>query len=273
MTAVSQARSAAQRAKHSTALEMLTRFGFIGFGVTHILLAWLALQIAYGRSTGATDQYGAFQTLVGQPFGRTLLVLLAIGLAAMALWQALEAAIGHRAETGRERVAERVVSVGRAVFYAYLVYTAYKVISHAPKTSAGQQEQTTASLLAKPGGQWIVALIGLAVLGVSIGLIWYGLVRRFMKHLRTGEMSGPVRTLICRLGVFGYAAKGVAYGAVGVLLLVAAARFDPRQSRGLDAALRTLAAQPWGDVLLTVVAAGIAAYGAFSLGQARYRKV
>jgi hypothetical protein len=56
-------------------------------------------------------------------------------------------------------------------------------------------------------------------------------------------------------------------------VIVAAVKFDPSQSRGLDSALHTLAAQNYGDLLLTVVALGIAAYGVFCLFQARYRKV
>jgi signal transduction histidine kinase len=41
----------------------------------------------------------------------------------------------------------------------------------------------------------------------------------------------------------------------------------------LDVALRTLAAQSYGAVLLAVVAAGLAAFGVFALFDARYRRV
>ena len=75
------------------------------------------------------------------------------------------------------------------------------------------------------------------------------------------------------LGVVGYVAKGLAYGTLGILVLIAALQFDPGKSRGLDQALRTLAEQPAGDALLIGVAFGIAAYGVFCLFQARYRKV
>jgi hypothetical protein len=58
-----------------------------------------------------------------------------------------------------------------------------------------------------------------------------------------------------------------------VLLVVAAVSFDPAKSTGLDGALRTLAAQRFGVVLLGVVALGFAVYGVFCFFQSRYRKV
>jgi hypothetical protein len=274
MTAASSDVAAtARRAKRSRSLELLTRVGFVGFGVTHLLVAWLAIQIAFGRTPASGDQYGAFQIVAGQPFGKWLLIVVAVGLVAMAIWQALEAAVGHRGDRGKERIAERIASVGRFGFYTFLAYTAYKVISGSGKTSTGQQQQAASSILDEAGGRWLIGLIGVAVLAVSVGLIWYGLVKRFEKHLKSGEMPADVHKTVRWLGVFGYAAKGVAYGTLGVLLIGAAATHDPGKSRGLDAALRTLVDRSWGDVLLLVVAAGIGAYGLFALAQARYRKV
>jgi hypothetical protein len=86
-------------------------------------------------------------------------------------------------------------------------------------------------------------------------------------------MEQHVRKSARSLGVVGYAAKGTVYGTLGILVLIAAVQFDPGKSRGLDQALRTLAAQPAGTFLLIAVAAGIAAYGVFCLFQARYRKI
>jgi hypothetical protein len=264
---------AASRAADHPLLEKLARAGFVGYGLVHLLVAWLALQIAFGRSAGAGDQGGALYQLAGQPLGRFLVIAICVGLAAMALWQALEAAIGHRTDRGRERTFERVASAGRALVYAYLAWTAAKVVTEAKSSSADQQEKTTAHLMSSTGGRWLVALAGLALAAIGIGLVIYGLIKRFEKHLMTGRMDARTRKVSRMLGVTGYAAKGVAYGIAGVLLVGAAISYDPGKARGLDGALRTLAAQPHGTVLLTVVALGIAAFAAFCFVQARYRKV
>ena len=151
------ARRTAGRARNSSVLEVLTRGGFVGYGLLHLAVGWLALQIAFGRATQEGSRSGAFR-LAHQPLGRPLLVVVAVGLLAMAMWQALEAAVGHHAETGGRRVAERIFSAARAVVYAVLAWTAFQVQAGAPTSSAGQQEQATAGVLAHPAGRVLVVL-------------------------------------------------------------------------------------------------------------------
>ncbi len=74
------------------------------------------------------------------------------------------------------------------------------------------------------------------------------------------------------LGTLGYLAKGVAYAVIGILLVVAAVKLDPQRAGGLDKALRTMATQPFGVVLLVAVAIGFAAFGVYCFFDARYRK-
>jgi hypothetical protein len=277
MSMTNEARSTASRAASRAAdnplLEGLTRAGFIGYGVVHLLFAWLALQIAFGKSEGAGDQAGALHELTGQPYGRYLVIAIAIGLVAMGLWQALEAAVGHRADRGKERVLERIASAGRSALYFYFAWTGYKVVTAAKSNAGDQSESATAKLMSSSGGRWLVALIGIAVLAIGVGMVIYGLIQRFFKHLMTERMNARTRKVAKILGVTGYTAKGVAYAIAGGLVIAAAVTFDPDKARGLDAALRTLAAQSYGGLLLTLVAAGIAAFAAFCFVQARYRKV
>jgi hypothetical protein len=252
-------------------LERLTRIGLVGYGVTHLIVGWIALQLAFGKAQAEGDQSGAFKTLANQTVGKWLLVLVAIGLVAMMVWQALEAAVGHVEERGRNRTFERIASVGKAVFYAYLAYKAIAVLQGTSASSGDQQQQQTSTMLDSTGGRWLVGLIGLGIIAVGVGIIWYGVTKRFEKHLRGGQPD--VRKTARTLGMVGYIAKGAVYGVLGLLVLIAAITFDPGKSRGLDEALRTLAEQPAGDVLLIGVALGIAAYGVFCLFQAKYRKI
>ncbi|WP_308440018.1 DUF1206 domain-containing protein [Virgisporangium aliadipatigenens] len=268
-----EARGAARQAAGNEWLERLARFGMIGYGVTHLLVGWIALQLAFGKAAKEGDQSGAFKTLADGPLGKFLLVAVAIGLAAMVLWQVLEAAVGHTEDTGKERVFERVASVFKAGFYAYLAFKAVQVLQGSGKSSGDQQQQTTGTVLESTGGRWIVGLVGLAVAIIGAGLVWYGVTKRFEKHLKTGQMDAKVRKTTRGLGVSGYAAKGTVYGVVGILVLTAAVNYDPGKSRGLDQALHTLAEQPAGDFLLIAVALGLVAYGAFCFAQAKYRKV
>lgn len=269
----SRTAATAARAADRSPLAGLARAGFVGYGVVHLLVAWLAVQIALGAPAGSGDQAGALARLAGEPLGVFLVAAIGVGLAAMALWQALEAAAGHRGDRGTERTLERIGSAGRALVYAYLAWTAVAVLTQAKSSSAGQQESTTARLMASTGGRWLVALAGVAVVAVGVGLIVFGVIRRFEKHLETSRMSAGTRKASRLLGGIGYPAKGTAYGIVGVLLVTAAVSYDSDKARGLDGALRTLAHQPHGRPLLLLVAAGIAGFAGFCFVQARYRKV
>ncbi|MGK5520149.1 DUF1206 domain-containing protein [Micromonospora sp. URMC 107] len=273
MSLTRNAEATASRTANSRWLELLARVGFIGYGTVHLLFAWLALQIAFGKPGDDGDQSGALRTIAAQPLGKFLVVTIAVGLLAMAIWQALEAAVGHRAERGKERVWERLASLGRTIVYLYFAWTAFKVFKDARSNSADQQEALTGRAMESSGGRWLVGLAGLVLAAIGVGLVIYGLIKRFEKHLKTGEMSPKTRQLTRRLGIAGYVAKGVAYGISGLLIILAAVNYDPEKARGLDAALRTLRDQAYGQVLLTLVALGIAAFGLFCFLQSRYRKV
>jgi hypothetical protein len=273
MSMTGTASRSASRASHSKPLEMVTRAGFVGYGLLHLAIAWLALQIGLGHATGKADQTGAFQLLQQQPAGRVLLIAVAVGLIAMALWQLLLAAVGHQQETGRGRTTQRLISGARTVVYAYLAWTAIQVLSGSSKTSSGSQQKATAGMLAQPAGRWLVALAGLIVLGIGIGFVVYGARRKFEKNLNTTAMKPTIRQGVTRLGQVGYIAKGVAFAIVGVLLFDAAIADTATRSRGLDGALRTLAQQPYGGLLLDIVAVGLAAFGVYCFFQAKYRKV
>jgi hypothetical protein len=191
----------------------------------------------------------------------------------MAAWQLLLAFIGHREERGFSRTAERVASAARTVVYAALAATAYKVVVGTPTSNAEQTQKATAGVMARPAGLWLVALGGVVVVAIGVGLVIYGARRKFSKRLLLGQMNRRARRTAVRLGQVGYIAKGIAFGIVGVLLFQAATSHNPAKSRGLDAALRLLVDQPYGAFLLILIALGLAAFGGYCFFQARYRKV
>jgi len=273
MSATQHARSTASRAADSKPLEFLVRGGFIAYGVIHLIFAWLALQVAFGDSAQESDQSGALRNLASQPLGRTLVVVTVVGMFALALWQAFEAAIGESGVRGRQALTERVVSAFRTVVYCYFAWIGIKVLKGANASTGDSQEKNASSLMDGTGGRFLVGVIGVAVAAIGIGLLVYGVTKKFEEHLNTGQMNPTVRRTTRRLGVAGYSAKGVAYAIAGGLIVAAAVTYDADKARGLDAALKLLAGQPYGPWLLGLVALGIAAFGVYCFSQARYRKV
>jgi hypothetical protein len=273
MTVVEDAARTARRMSRSDALELLTRLGFVGYGVLHLSIAWLAAQIAQGHGDEEGDQTGALRVLSHQPFGRVVLVMVAVGLAGMALWQLLLAFVGHRRESRWGRVFERIASVFRSAVYTGLAWTAAAIVFGSHTSAAESQEHLTRSVLSSPGGRIWVEVAGAAVIALGLGMVVYGVRRTFEKRLRVRQMHEHVHTATCWLGQVGYAARGTAFAVSGLLLAGAGISHDTVKSRGLDAALRTLAAKPFGGFLLWSVATGFAAFGLYCFFQARYRRV
>jgi Domain of Unknown Function (DUF1206) len=263
----------AEQAGDSASLEVLARAGLIAYGVVHLLIGWLAVKIAWSAAGKSADTSGALKTLASQPFGKVLLCVLAVGLMALALWQASEVVWGYRRRQGVERVRTRVTSGAGAVVYAALGISAASVALGSRPSSSHSQEQATSGVLAWPGGHVIVVVAGLIIIGVGVALVVKGVKNSFAEEIDTSSMSPAVREGVARLGQIGYVAKGIALGLVGVLLSYATLSFDRRKAQGLDGAMQTIVAQPFGRFLLTAVALGFAAFGVFAILQSRYRRM
>jgi hypothetical protein len=266
-----RASSSARRASDSPAAHLLARAGLTARGIIYILIGWVAILVALGRSAREADQQGALQLLAGKPYGVVSLWLLGIGFAAYSLWRLSEAAFGVTGD--RNGAGPRLKSLARALVYAFFSYLTFKVISGTHGSQSHQQQDTTAKIMQHSGGRLLVGIVGLVVVIVGIVLVTEGLRRKFMKYLRTGQMSPKTRRVVEWLGVIGTTARGVIFALAGILVIEAAVSYKPSKSGGIDKALLTLRNQPFGEVLVLLAALGLVVFGIYGLCEARWRKV
>jgi hypothetical protein len=272
---VGSAAGAADRVGNSDALEHLARVGLVAYGVVHVLLAWLALQLAWGGGGQEASQSGAMATVSDSPVGKPLLWVIALGMIALAVWQAAEilrwrSGLSASGDARKKAVQKIVKSASKVVVYLALAVLALRFATGGGQSSSGQQQQQTAGVFGWPGGRWLVGIVGLVVVGVGVYHVYKGVSKRFLKQIDLAQASPKTKALVEKLGMVGFPAKGVALGLVGALLVYAAVTFDPAKASGLDGALRTVLDAPLGPWLLTLVAIGIAAFGAFCFVRARY---
>jgi hypothetical protein len=250
----------------------LARLGLAARATIYLLIGWLALMLARGvpkRTT--TDQRGAMQELVSHRGGSILLWIIAIGLVGYALWRWSEAAFGVVGE-GR-KLGPRVQSFVRGCIYAFFALTAFKLLTHSPgKSQARQQQDWTAKTMAHSGGRLLVGLIGAVVIIVGLVLVREGFTRKFEKYLELRGLSVHTQRLIVLLGVVGTVARGAVFTLVGIFVVRAAMTYDASKARGLDGALRSLAAATGGPLLLTVVAVGLIVFGIYGYVEAIWRR-
>jgi hypothetical protein len=254
-------------------IELLARLGYAAHGTVNLIVGLLALLAALGRGGGTTGSRGALQALLAQPAGQVLLGVVALGLVGFALWRACQAVLDAdgRGRSGRALLARTGQGVS-AVIYAGLALSAVGLLMG--WRSAGNEEQSaedwTAWLMLQPFGRWLLALVGLAVIGAAAGMAAKAWTASFRDHLtcdaRTASWAVP-------LGRIGHAARAVVTLTIGIFLVIAAWQFDPGEARGLGGALAALQDQPFGRALFALVAAGLAAFGAFEFVEARHRRI
>lgn len=265
------ARSLVRSGSGREGLQALARVGLVARGVVYAVIGILAFKLAVGSGGKTTSQSGALQTVAKQPFGVVLLVALAIGLGAYAVWRLIEGVAGSRpGDDGA--VQRRVAAVGSALAYAALCVTAVKIIAGA-HASGGSPKPAAAGVLGWPGGPVIVAIGGLVVVGIGAYQGHKGIARKFLEDSHTERMGQGTETAFTTLGVVGHVARAVTFVLIGYGLIKAAVDYSPKSAVGLDGALQKLVHASAGPLLLGVVALGFIAFALYSIADARYHRL
>ena len=256
---------------------VVARSGLVAKGVSYGLVGALAIKLAFGDGGKATSRQGALQTLAGHPFGKYVLIALAVGLAAYALWRFIQAyAERPDSEDGALKVwGKRAGYVGRGLVYVSLTYSTVRILTGSGASQSQNQKahKSTAMVLGWPGGRYLVGAAGLVLIGVAVWNLYRGIARKFEDKWRVHSMGPTVRRWGARAGVVGHVARFVVFGLIGVFLVKAAYDYNPSDAIGLDGALQKLANGSYGPWLLGLTAAGLIAYGIYCLVDARLRDV
>lgn len=268
-----RAKGIARDANDHPVVRAMARTGYAASGLMHLLIGWVAIGIARHTNDGqaTADQSGAFTEISQLSGGTAVLWIMTIGFAGLALWQCTEV-IGGWYGHGKEAAGSRMKAAAKAVVYALLALGSFRFAvggsGGGGTSSRTQSASATATVLDQPGGQILVVLVGLVVVGVGVYHVVKGFRRTFLQ-----DLIGRPGLLAQWAGVIGYAAKGAALTMVGVLLAAAGFSGNAGPSRGLDGALRAFASTSSGAIALLLIGAGIALYGVYSCFRARFTKV
>ena len=270
---VAEARQKGEQVARAPQFEWLARAGLVARGVIYAVIGLRALKLALGDGGKTTNQKGALRTIAEQPFGKALLILTAVGLAGYAIWRLVRAALGHGPE-GADDTKERIGGLVSGLAYGALFITAVSILfgSGGGGGSRGP-DKATGGVLDWPAGQVLVVLAGLVLIGVGIDQGIKAVKGEFLDKSKTEEMSEGVERAFTAVGVFGHLARMVVFALIGWFLIRAAIEFDPDKAVGLDGALAALGRSSYGPALLGIVAAGLLGFAAYSIADARYRKV
>lgn len=257
--------SSARSGTSGDAWEKAARAGYAVSGLLHIVLGVLIARIAFGSGEEA-DQSSALSSIGENTFGSVVLWLAVVAFVALGAWQAADALRGSDKS-------DRLKSAGKAVVYLALAGTSFSIAQGSGGSEGDSQAQGFAStLMEAPAGRILVGAVGLGIVVAGAFHVWKGWKKKFREDLRASG-GRELSTAVNATGTFGYIAKGVALGVVGVLFTFAAINANPEEAEGIDGAVETLLGMPGGPVIVVLVGVGFAAYGLYSFARARYARM
>ena len=253
-------------------VDAFVRLGYVAKALVYILVGVLALKLALGARGGRiTDPGGSLYVVLGQPFGQTLLIVLAAGLLTYAAWQIVRAIFGrdHHADKGW---VDRALTIVRALVYGAIGVKGMKLGLGLRAGDSGP-EPLVREALQWPLGEWLIAIAGLAV-------GWYGIVEirdaikaRLESDLDAATLRSRAGEWALQVARSGIGARGVLVLLLGVGLVRAALEHRTSEASGIDRSLVILNSLPQGTLLLALAAAGVFAYGIYQLLHARYARL
>jgi hypothetical protein len=254
----------------SPAMEYSRRFGFAAKGVVYLIVGFLAAKAAL-KGGGVKDEQGALHQVLAAPFGKLLLGIAAAGLFVYAAWRLVDM-WSDPEDNGK---LWRFQSFLSGFLYGSLGVEAVRMIFGMGSDGGGEKEskEQAALLISLPFGHWLTVIIAAVAIALGLADVYQALARRFEDRNAIKGLSHAVQKWILRLGRLGIFSRGVVSTVVGGYLLLAGIRRSPSEARGTEGAIESLSGQPFGAVILTIIALGLTAYGVYTLAEARYRKL
>jgi hypothetical protein len=244
--------------------------------VTYAVIGGIALALAtgVGAAPDAPNQQGALAFIARAPLGRVAVGVAAAGLLAYALWKLGQAVVGRGPEGGGDPgFTERIANAGGAVVYFAFLAVAIRILLGSSSSGSSDPSNAAAGILGWPGGSVIVAVAGAGLIGISAYQIYDAFRGRFVEESKLRDMRPLECAAFMLLGHVGLVARALVFMLVGYFLVKTAIDFNPRDAVGLDGALSRVHRQPFGPWLLGFGAAGLLVFSAFSLLEARYRRL
>jgi len=251
-------------------IQWMARIGYTARATVFFLVGGLAL--FSGIAGGRPDTKSALDNLLEQPFGRIWVGLIAIGLLGFVVWR-LAQSIGNADHLPHNfrGTAIRTAFFGSAVIYAGLAYYALERALTSVSHDGGRTEKGLAEwTMSQPFGKYLAGAVAIGFIAGGCNTIAKGVLRKYQRDQSEEARHSRAMAIAC---TYGLSARGILFVIVGCFFAYAAFTVNPEQAGSVSDALNWIRGLPFGGVLYSLVAIGLASFGVYNLVQARYRIV
>jgi hypothetical protein len=255
-------------------IEQLARLGYASKALIYAIVGVLAIMAATRRGGRVTDTSGALRVVLSQPFGRILLMALALGLCGYALWRLLDA-IRDPDQHGT-RFGGLVIRIGNAIrgcIYGALGVEAVRLLRGLGGSSGDEAEVWTARIMDLPFGGFAVGIAGAIVAVYGVSELVDSVRGKDDAKVDLSCIADRIRPATRKISRFGVGARGVLIATLGVFLVRAALQHDPSEAAGSRESMIELAGAVEGRWLLALIAAGLLGYAVDQAVHARCRRI
>ena len=255
-------------------LEGLARLGYASKAVIYGIVGVFAILAIANRGGLITDTSGALRVVLAQPFGRLLLVVLAVGLCGYAAWRLLDALIDpDRDGTVFTGLVTRIGNAIRGVIYGALGIEAFRLVGGIRGSRGDDAELWTARIFTIPLGEVLVGVAGGIAAAYGVSEVIKGIRGTRDAKVDWSQIPSSVRPAVQRISRFGVAIRGGLISTLGVYLVRAALSHDPNQAAGARESMLRLGGVFEGRWFLGLIAAGLIAYAVDQAVHARCRRI
>lgn len=252
---------------------VIARSGYAARGVVYLIIGGLAVLAAFGDGDGKTvGSKGALATLAGNWWGWFALIAIALGLFGYTVWRGVQAifdADNHGTDV-KAVVIRGALMVSAITHFLLGLYALTLPFAVGGSAGGSGSEGAVSWLLQQPFGIYLLAAVGLSVVGAGIAQIWKGVSGKYRERLVIPRHLMNTLSPVC---AFGLSTRGLVFAIMGGFMIYAAYRYDPAQAGGLAEALHWLRAQDYGQFLFLAVAIGLLSFGGYSLIESAFRKI
>jgi hypothetical protein len=255
--------------------EMAARLGYVARGIVYLSIGLIALLAVMHLAPHTRGAIGALEAWAHWRLGVALLWFTGIGLWGFAGWRALQSLFdADHQGTSLKGIGSRAGQAVSGLIYGGLAASIFDLIDALHDIRhQGEQARTreqVAAVMSWPMGSTLVIALGLFIIACGLGNAIRAFVDNFGSTLRCDPKTQVWASRLARVGYFG---RGVAMLPVGFFMLSAGWHARASEAMGVGGALWAVHSQVLGDAMLTLLAIGLMAFGAFAFVEAWHRPI